>query len=244
MKTSKNAFLAFVSFTLTLLPLLLCGPLVQAAGLASGSVSEANDDEIAYEEIVKDLSSDVSKEQRRAAAVENSSRASARRSGPQQSLDDVMIHGGVGFTQMFSTVNYGGDRTHVAQRGIQATLGIDLFSDNWLAEGSARNFSSYDYGSTNVALKEFDLKVVYHSKFAPKLGMKFGGGIAARYLEVANSSGSNTFTTPASVFTGGIELLAARNLTLSGEVSARTALISETVDKNSYDMTVRIDANF
>ncbi len=237
MKTSKITFLAFAALTLTL----FSGPLVQATGTVSGAV---DDDEIAYEEIVKDLSKDVSKEQRRAAAADNTSRASARKSGPQTSLDDVMIHGGVGFTQMFGTVNHGGHRTHISQRGIQATLGIDLFSENWLAEGSARNFSSYDYGNTNVALKEFDLKVVYHNKFAPKLGFKFGGGMAARYLQISNSGGSNDYTTPASVFTGGVELLAARNLTLAGEVSARTALISETVDKKSYDMTLRIDANF
>lgn len=239
MKTSKISFLAFASLMLTL----FTSPLVQAAGSVLGSV---DDEEIGYEDIVKDLSRDVSKEQRRAAdrAADTTSRATARRSGPQTSLDDVMIHGGVGFTQMFQTVSYGGNRTQVSQRGIQATLGIDLFSDNWLAEGSARNFSSYDYGNTNVALKEFDLKVVFHKKFAPKLGFKAGAGMAARYLQISNQNGSNDYTTPASVFTGGIELLAARNLTLAGEVSARTALISETIDKNSYDMTVRIDANF
>lgn len=235
MKTSKITFLAFVSIAFTL----ICSPLVQAAGSVSGSI---DDEEIGYEDIVKDLSKDVSKEQRRTA--ETTSRATARRNGPQTSLDDVMIHGGVGFTQMFQTVSYDGNRTQISQRGIQATLGIDLFSDNWLAEGSARNFSSSDYGKTSVALKEFDLKVVYHNKFAPKLGLKLGGGVAARYMQISNQNGSNGYTTPASVFTGGIELLAARNLTLAGELSARTALISETVDKNSYDMTLRIDANF
>lgn len=231
MKTSKNQFLAVISLTLTL----FASPLVQA----SASVDE---EEIGYEDIVKDLSKDVSKEQRRAA--DNSSRASTRQAGPQHSLDDVMIHGGVGFTHMFGTLNQSGNRTHLSQRGIQATLGIDLFSDYWLAEGSARNFSSHDYGNTNVALKEFDLKIVYHNKFAPKLGLKLGGGLAARYMQVSNQLGTFDYTTPASVFTGGIELLAARNLTLAAEASARTALISETLDKNSYDMTVRIDANF
>lgn len=220
-----------VALTLTL----FASPLVQAAA----SVND-EEEEMSYEDIVKDLS----REQRRAAAAESSSRAAVRQGGPQSSLDDVMIHGGVGFTQMFGTVNYNGDRTHISQRGIQATLGIDLFSENWLAEGSARNFSSYDYGNTNIALKEFDLKIVYHNRFAPKLGMRFGGGLAARYLEVANTSGVHNYTTPASVFTGGVELHAARSLTFAAELSARTAMISETIDKNSYDMTIRVDANF
>lgn len=235
MKTSKNSFFAFSALLFTL----VLSPLVQAAGSVSDSV---NDEEIGYEDIVKDLSKDVSKEQRK--AIDNSSRASVREYGTQRTLDDVMIHGGVGYTHMFGTVNYGGDRAHLSQRGIQATLGIDLFSDNWLAEGSARNFSSHDYGNTSVALKEFDLKVVYHNKFAPKLGLRVGAGLAARYMQIANQTGSNDYTTPASVFTGGIELLAARNLTFAAEASARTAMISETLDKNSYDMTFRLDANF
>jgi hypothetical protein len=228
MNTSKS-YLALVILTLTF----FASPLVQAAVAVSD-----DEEEMGYEDIVKDLS----KEQRR--AVDSSTRAAVRKSGPQTSIDDVMIHGGVGFTQMFGTVKYGGDRAHLSQRGIQATLGIDLFSENWLAEGSARNFSSYDYGKTNVALKEFDLKIVYHNKFAPKLGLRLGGGLAARYMQISNQTSTNDYTTPASVFTGGVELLAAQNLTFAAEMSARTALISETLDKNSYDMTFRIDANF
>lgn len=236
MKTSKNSFFVIASFILSL----FTSPLVQAAaGSASGSI---DDEEIGYEDIVKDLSKDVSREQRKAA--DNSSRATVRPKGTQHSLDDVMIHGGVGFTHMFGSVNFNGDRTQISQKGIQATLGIDLFSDFWLAEGSARNFSSHDYGNTNIALKEFDLKIVYHNKFAPKLGLRLGGGLAARYMQIVNQTGSFDYTTPASVFTGGVEMHASRNLTLAAEMSARTALISETLDKNSYDVTLRIDANF
>lgn len=225
MQIQKNHFSLLSLITLAF----LASPFVQAA-------YADEDSDVSYEEIVKDLS----KEQRNAT---NSSRTSASNYS-RDSLDDVMIHGGVGITQMFGTVDHAAGTTHLSQRGIQASLGIDLFSEHLLAEGTARNFSPQDYRGTSISLKEFDLKVIYHNTFAPKIGFKLGAGLAARYLHIASNMGTSDYTTPSSVITGGFEFLPARSLTVGADISQRSALIGETADRNSYDMTVRVDANF
>lgn len=233
MKQSIQLFSVLFLITFTL----LASPLVQAAASVSGD----EDGEIGYEDIVKDLSKDVSREEKRVS--ENSSRARARRTGEQSSLDDVMIHGGVGLTQMFGTVG-AASRVHLAQQGVQATLGIDLFSNNWMAEGAARNFTARDYDRTAVSLKEFDLKIVYHNTFAPKLQYRLSSGLAARYLKIEGVNGTEDYKTPSSIFAAGADYLLSRTISIGGELATRSALISETADKNTYDMTLRLDANF
>jgi hypothetical protein len=63
-------------------------------------------------------------------------------------------------------------------------------------------------------------------------------------MHISRNGLRNDYTTPSSVLTAGVELLAAKSLTLGADISNRSALVGETIDRNSYDMTLRIDANF
>src|SRR4051812_25818919 len=49
------------------------------------------------------------------------------------SIDNVWMHGGLGFANYVQSIHFNdGQSTTLNQRGIQAALGIDLFSPNWM----------------------------------------------------------------------------------------------------------------
>lgn len=167
----------------------------------------------------------------------------------RDSLDDVKIHLGVGMANsVFTVAHKDGERTFAAQRGVEVALGIDLFSPSWLAEGTFRNFGDTAYENSEIALKEFDLKMIYHTLFTRGWGVRVGGGIAARYLDVRYDGPAGKYEeryqTPASVFGAGLETYLNSKFSLGADASIRNSLIDETPDKTAFDLTLRVNGHF
>jgi hypothetical protein len=206
--------------------------------------SENGDD---YDTIVKDLS--------------NSNRAPLPISPRSDVLNSTVIHSGLAYASSYSAVRTaGGQRLHAHLQGVQASLGIDLFSRTWMAEGSARSFSDYSSPEGQMSLKEFDIKLVNKGLIAPQLGYRLGAGLAARYMTVnetvsvpvdSKTPGATTATdlstdyvTPASVIMAGLDLFLSDSISVGSEFSYRSALISQTIDHVAYDFVVKLDAHF
>jgi hypothetical protein len=195
---------------------------------------EEDADMMDYDSIVKELSSSTP-------GGSNRSHVVAPRPDP---LANVLFHGGVGLATTMSQVERQGQRIHMDQRGFQAALGIDLFSDYWLAEGTVRSFGDRDYTNTTISLKEFDLKVYYRDRLTANVGLRIGGGLSARYLSVSSSMGEFSYSTPASVAALGLEYFLGRTVSIGAELSARNSLIEETIDRSAVDATLRVDTHF
>lgn len=164
---------------------------------------------------------------------------------PHSPFDDVLMHGGVGLTGTVARFMHEGKRVHMNQQGIQAALGIDLFSQHWLAEGTARSFGDVDYNLTNVSLKEFDLKIYYHERMSGQIGMRIGGGLSARYLSIREGEGTPVVhTTPSSIASLGLEYFISNGISVGTEIATRNSMITETIDRSSFDATVRFDTHF
>ena len=165
-------------------------------------------------------------------------------------FENVKIHIGVGLANSVETLRYGnGDKTNVAQRGVQIAMGIDLFSKTWLAEGTFRNFGETEFENANVGMKEFDLKVVYQSRLAPSWYTRLAGGLSARYLKVFYHGDQkpldrNEYDTPASVLQAGLTTVLTPGLSFGTDLAYRNSLIDETPDKSSFDLTLRLDGHF
>jgi hypothetical protein len=164
-------------------------------------------------------------------------------------FDNVKIHAGVGFVNSIFTVNHiNGDKTYGAQRGIQVSLGIDLFSKFWQAEGTFRNFGETKYENASISTKEFDLKLLYQSRFSPSWAFRMGGGLAARYMNIdyfgQEGAYSKQYQTPASLIQGGLLTYLTNNLSIGADASLRNALIDETPDRTAFDFTLRLDGHF
>ncbi len=163
---------------------------------------------------------------------------------------EIQIHAGVGFTTSLLSVDSLDQRYHVGfLNGFEAHIGIDLFSPRWMAEGAIRRFSQGELDKTVTALlHEFELKIIYQSVPHQSWHLLYGLGLAGRFLTLKSSLGqtdlNNQYSTPASLISLGIENLLTRELSLSAVMGYRTALISETVDRSSFDATLKLNAHF
>lgn len=198
---------------------------------ASAAYAEDEETEIGYETIVSELS-----------------RVKTRGRDLSEDEDDlfdtVKIHTGVGLMQSLVRVRSAGGEIEGFLRGVQATLGIDLFSRNWFAEGAIRSFSEEPMEQAKIQLREFDLKIVYRSNPYNLFGFRGGAGLAARNLKLIEAGTTSNFSTPASVLLTGVDINISSKLSLGGEVSYRTAMVSDSADRNSFDIAVKIDAHF
>jgi hypothetical protein len=205
--------------------------LLIAASPRAFAYANSDDDDgnyVGYDDILKDLGGN----------------GTSKTSWNDDAFADVMIHGGVGMASTFGQVRTSHETIHMNQQGVQAALGIDLFSQNWFAEATVRTFSNTSYGASTISLKEFDLKVYYKERLAPHVGFRMGAGLAARYMNVFSRGEQQMFTTPASVLAAGLDYYFSKTISVGAEMGARSALIGETGDKNSIDGTVRVDAHF
>jgi hypothetical protein len=190
---------------------------------------------VGYDSIVEELSS---------------STYSPQRAGTSMSLDEVKLHTGVALATSFITIRpEEGGYVNGFLRGVEFNFGIDLMSEEWLAEVAVRSYQPDDIDpDTQISMREFDLKVTYESRLARSLKGRFSGGLAARYLRFISRNQeevlNDRYSTPASLFSAGLEFSLTKVLSLGSDVSYRTALIDESVDRSSLDASLRVGAEF
>jgi hypothetical protein len=219
--------------------------LLAAAVAAWGQISfadvdsSASADELNYDSIVDQLSKENS-------AMDATTRAKQMNRLGADPLDLVVMHGGVGFTTFVQRVHLpSGPSYTLNQRGIQAALGIDLFSPNWMAEGTARSFGEEGDSTVRSSVQEFELKVLYKDRTSKYLGFRAGGGLSGRYLTIKEQGqDEKEYTTPTSVATVGGDIFFTDKFSIGADINARSALIGETIDRNSFDATLRLDTHF
>lgn len=185
----------------------------------------ADDEEVGYDTLVRELtySSDN----------ENS-----------DLFSNLVIHLGAGVTTSMATITPKNSTIYASQRAVQASIGIDLFSRHWLAEGAFLNFIDRQYDDYQIRIKEFDLKIVFHNRLDGMIGYRIGGGLGSRYLTLGTAAGEENFTTPFSVISAGLESYLIRNFSLGVEVATRNTMTYETPDHSALDLTLRFDGHF
>lgn len=158
-------------------------------------------------------------------------------------LDTVWFHFGVGGSTMTESLSFDdGSQYYLGLKGLQVSGGIDLFSANWMAEGTLRNFGQGSDQPTQISLQEFELKIIFHDRLTRQVGFHLGGGVSARYLSVERpGKAALDYTTPTSLATGGIDIFISDRFSVGFEATARDALVAETIDHNSLDATLRMD---
>lgn len=169
---------------------------------------------------------------------------------PNDPFADIQIHGGVGIVTSLLTVKTPDRVTRSGfQNGFEASLGIDLFSPRWMAEGAIRRYTSSELDRfTTVTLHEFDLRAVYRTSPHRYLRWRFGMGLAGRFLEIKSRIGealaTNEYSTPSSIVSIGIESSITREFSVGTELSYRSAIIEETSDRSAIDGSIKLGAHF
>jgi Outer membrane protein beta-barrel domain len=207
---------------------------------ATAHAQDDEDEVVGYDVIVENLNRQVT------ASDAATSKANQQKPPAEDPFETVWMHAGAGFVQNVQAISLpDGNTAYLSQKGVQASVGIDLFSPNWAAEGTVRSFNDNDDKQTQVTLKEFELKAYYKDRIARSLGLRVGGGISGRYMTISRPGLSTLdYTTPSSVGTVGLDLFLTDRFSIGAEISGRSAMITETLDRGSLDGSVRLDAHF
>jgi hypothetical protein len=183
-----------------------------------------------YDEIVEDLTS------RRGTA--------STRLQNSDFFSDVKIYLGAGWVNSFFQPANSDTKDLIWHSGVMLTLGIDLLSRHWIAEGSIKNYGSTSLNGNEYSLKDFDLKLIHQAKPWAAVRSRWGVGLGGRFLEHKNLEGSHSYSTPYATASVGLMGLLSDHIQLGGEVGARTSLVSETIDRFSFDAAIKLDTFF
>lgn len=158
------------------------------------------------------------------------------------SFDEIRLHAGIGYTNSFTNIATQKQNFNRHATGIQLSIGMDLFSPNWYSEGIFKNFGLTSYGSEEMTLREFDLKLGYTNTLESIWSYSISSGLSNRFLHFTDPSNNIDVdsTTPSLIISTGFNAQVHKNLSLGAEVSAHSAIISRTADKNSFDFAFRL----
>lgn len=190
-----------------------------------------DEDSIGYDDIVKELSKGKSK-------------TTYFYNNP---FEMIKFHLSVGFTNSIMNLqNQNISESNLALKGVQAAFGIDLFSPIWRAEGSIINYEDYSSQESNfsINLQEFDFKLVHITEINSIWSYKIAGGLAARYLQLLTTQGTQDFTTPAGSLQFGVLANFGNTFSIGTELSYRRSIISETSDQAALDLNLRFNGKF
>lgn len=161
------------------------------------------------------------------------------------SFDTVRIHAGVGYANSFTNISAQKQNFNRHATGIQVSLGMDLFSPNWYAEGVLRNFGVTTIGDEELDLRELDLKLGYTNKLENIWSFTLSTGLANRFLRFSDPTKNIDVnsTTPSVIVSTGFFAQVHKNISFGAEVSGHSAVISRTADKSSFDFAFRINTS-
>jgi hypothetical protein len=154
-------------------------------------------------------------------------------------------HIGLGIAQSFFDADVAGLDSRVQnQGGLIINLGVDLLSSTWGVEGSYTNFGSQNTDSTEINLREFSLKGLYKPQLSSSWVMRLGLGLSSRFLDISNMAGVSSYQTPSGLFLFGMDSYISRRISIGADLSFKTAMISDTIDQSSVDLSFRVDTHF
>lgn len=161
------------------------------------------------------------------------------------SFDDVRLHAGIGYVNSFMNIATNKKNFNRHASGIQLSMGMDLFSPNWYAEGVFRNYGLTSSGNEELTMRELDLKLGYTNVLESIWSYSLSSGLSNRFMKFQDATRNIDVndTTPSLIISTGFHAQVHKNLSLGAEVSARSAVISRTADKNSFDFAFRLNTS-
>lgn len=206
----------------TILTFLLA--LAFSAPTMAQSFGDPDTEEVTYDDLVNELA------------------AKKKRYEPREksAFDDVRIHAGLGMVNSFSTFRLQGKSASRYQNGMQLSIGVDLFSQNWFSEAAWRNFGLTTNGSEEHTLRELDLKIGYRDVMTAPWSYRIQAGLANRMLRLTDPAKglSISESTPGMVGSVGATVELSRAASLNFDASARTPVIGGSADQGGLDFTV------
>ena len=130
------------------------------------------------------------------------------------------------------------------QGGLVINLGIDLLSREFGIEGSFANFGTSDNENGQQDLREFTLQGIFRPVLTSTWAVKLGLGLSSRFLDISSQGTQQSFRTPSGLFLFGVDRYLSDMVSVGADLSFKSAMISDTVDKSSANLSLRFDTHF
>lgn len=207
---------------------LLCAILIPTIVQASWGTASTDTEELTYDDLVNELS--------------RKNRRMKSRAGQGDPFETVKIHAGIASVSSFSTFVFGGRSHSRYQNGMQIAVGVDLFSDVWFAETAWRNFGETRSGLETHYLRELDLKIGYKNHLEGPWKYRLQTGLAQRHLRLDDPSRDLRIdqTMPGLYLSAGAMANLSPIVSMGFDVSGRSPVVGETVDKGSVDLSIEL----
>lgn len=214
----------------------LAAALAALALFSTNVLADADGSYVGYDEIVNELKNTIKEE--------------SEPKPPPEDDQDTAMHGGLALTTSWVSLNTpNGAGSAGLLKGAEFSIGMNLFSKNYRAEGAFSNYSQANLNSTNKAdLREFEARLVYLSALEDVTNLRLGTGISARSMDIdsyANGRWSSyQSSTPNWIFMAGFERKVLPNFTIGPDLSLRTAMVGDAYEKTAWDASFRLNATF
>ncbi|MCX7978552.1 MAG: hypothetical protein N2578_06065 [Bdellovibrionaceae bacterium] len=184
---------------------------------------------MSYEDLLKEIN-------------RSKNRITRRSEDPFQS---VKLHTGFGYVNSFKTLLLGQGRQTRFHSGVELSLGVDLFSEEWYAEGAIRNYGLSRQGAEEILSRQIDLKFGHKSELAAPWAVRLEAGLSNHTLRVTDDhKGLITDELSPSLLVSG-ELSAQINKFISFglEASGRNPILQRGIDRGSIDFMMSLKAS-
>lgn len=169
---------------------------------------------------------------------------------PTVSMDDwgeVSVHGGFGLSTSY--VRYSGPLQRSGSslmKGFEAHIGMNLFTRKARAEAIFRNYANESVGSdVELNLRELEGRVVFFPPLRDKLLLRMGAGMSVRNMGISVGDVANRRTNGlASSLLVGLERKVSPHVSLGPDISYRSPLHRDSIDKSAWDAALRLNATF
>jgi hypothetical protein len=160
-------------------------------------------------------------------------------------FDETRFHGGVALIQSFQDLQIApGQRERGGIRGFEINVGVDLFSQNWIAQGVLTFFPESNINNTTLTSNSFELQVLYEKPVLYGVTLHGGVGLANRFYNLRTKGiADRSFYSGATAFTVGADYWPSGEVSVGVEVSNHLP-IANGDDPSSMDFGIKLTGHF
>lgn len=226
--TAKKSVRSFANFALTHLALPCAMLLSPTMVWAYGNLQESYQ-EVSYDELISELHAEQASGMKLKTAKETAPATHYRL--------------GVGFVHSFSQLQLNNENTDRSQNGMQLALAMNLDVPNTYAEGIFRNFSGSTASQEDMQVQQIDGRVGLLRELTAPWKYSLMTGLSGRLIQASSAARGYAINEFTPSFTAGFGAMAEihKDVHLGVEVAGRTSLFGKNAEKNSADISVRLD---
>ncbi|MBK9293336.1 MAG: hypothetical protein IPM57_02670 [Oligoflexia bacterium] len=167
-------------------------------------------------------------------------------------FEENRIHIGASLVHSFQDFQIAkGVRESGGVRGFELSLGLDLFSQNWIAQALVSNYPETSLSDTTFSTNGFELRLLYERPILYGVTLHGGIGLGNRFYSIKTKSRpgtsvvakSSSFQSGATAFVFGADYWPSGDVSAGVEISTHLPMGSSD-EPSSVDLAIKLSGHF